>query len=790
MARRTAAQPAFALASILTAGVAIAATTTVYSVIDAVLLRPLPYANSSALQRVSLTRRGGGDTFNVPATVFVHWRDYARSLAALEGYQLRGSTMSTARGAEMVPVTAVSGGLLDMLGAVPLLGRSLRKEDAVAGRGDVAVIGEAMWRARCGADPAIVGSSVRLDDRSYQVVGVLRGDFRFPFRRDEIWVPLILSPIAGPQPTAVQVIARCRPMATRSDAERELLSLMSGEVSTSDPSASSDTRVRIRRFRQQYDDAVVRRGLEIAFAAVVVILLLALLNAANLLAIRAESREQEIAVRSALGASLLEQMSGTVLEGIVVIAAGGAVGIVGSVWLLRAFLDAVPVDVRGLNVNDIAINWRVLLFALLVTCGSGLVLVAVPVVRAAGRRERIVPRAAVRSSRERRWRFRTIVIVELAFTVVLVLTACVLAGTFAGLMRMDPGFETEHLAAAEVLIPQSRFGSPSAQQRMLEDVLQRLRKTSGVVGAAIGSGIPPDGAFAYAPHLVSDVGVTVDDPPVVLAISDVGPGFFEVLGVPQLSGRPFTREDATGGADVTVISEDLALRLWPRGGAVGRRFRVEESWYTVVGVVGNVFQLDYAEPKAVVSMYVPTLQRPEMSRTILVRTRRLPASQLGVLSRAIWAVEPDLAIMQIATASDLYSSFLAAPRFYAELMTLFGVMATVLSMIGLYGVMTTMTNARTREFAIRYALGAKRRHIIGLVLTSGVALVGPGAIVGVAFSVAAGRTLEAVVAWVKTVDASTYVWTTGFVVLVALMACLVPAYRVSAVEPSPVLRQE
>lgn len=775
--RRLATNPGSALVSAATLALAIATAAGIYSVVDATLFKPLPYRNGSSLQRIELIDKRADRSFYIDKDILFAWQDHAKTLASLAPYGVRGAAVRGASGAEMTAVSVVDGGLFELLGAVPVLGRNLEPADAAASAIRVAVIGESFWKSRFGSDPKIIGQQLFIDGVPHDIVGVIRSDFRFPVARDQIWLPLRLHDLDETRYRGVQVIAQLVEGVSAQEAERELTSL----VDSSGRRAA--VAVRIVPFRQLRNDQTVGRTLSLVLGAVLVILLMSLLHVGQLLMVRNASRKRDRAIRAALGASAWNVVRHDTLEFVVIVLLGGVLGAVGTVWVVRALAVLCPPEIRSISANPIAVDGRVLLFIAAISTTSALFIGLLPALSAWMSESRGAFGLRTRASY---WWRASVGVMELSVSVVLLSAAGFIAVTFHGLATLDPGFDTHNLAVVDLLTPRWKPANDNFQNLQFETVLNRVRRIPGVRGAEFSTGLPPGTAFIVSPQL-RDSGSDHSDG--TLAMLEVGPRFFAVTGLRILEGRVFSPEDMRTG-NVVVVSRSLARALWSERSAAREWLQLGEIRYRVLGIVGDVPQLESGGASRVHSVYLPLRQRRAVARTLLVRTDRDPLALMGTLKAAIWSVDKDLSMFDAVSVDALQSSFLAAPRFYAHLMVTFAALATAISILGLYGVVGSLTAGRRKEFAIRCALGADRRSLVRTAMAHGVLVALGGTAIGFAMSVVASRIIGAYVSWIQANDPSILLGAGLLLLMVAAIAVWLPASRAGAINPSETLRQE
>ena len=790
-ARRLRAAPAFSIVATLTLGLAIAATTAVYSVIDALMLRPLPYRDPERLVDVAVTGSAGVARTDSPIDRFRRWRENMEVFEALEAYANRNFSLSGHGEPISVGGAAFTGGFMQMLGVPPIRGRVIGPDDTQPGRELVAVISEGLWRSRFGGEEAILGKSIRLGERYYQVIGVMPSSFSFPWGRRDVWVPLPSNVKTG----TIHITARLRSEHDRRQAQLGL-DTMSGALADAGV-IPPGRRVVLQPPIARHLNPGIAQSLMVLAGAVVIVLLIACANLANLLLVQGATREREIAVRTALGASRRRVVRQLLTETLLLAVAGGAVGVLLAQWAIDLVAALTPSTMTFLETSAIRLDARVAAFAFGLTLTTAIVFGLVPALRGS----RITPRDALQAGvgsatgapRQERMR-RGFVLLQLALSMMLLVGAGLLIRTFIHLTRIDPGFDSRNLVTAELSLPTWKYRTPAAREQFYTTLTERLRTVPGVVATTITGGTPPTGG-GLSFGLKFDVrgrGIVHDDPMLIMPTSDVDPDYFSTMGIPLKAGRTFDTDDRNGSVPVVVIGESMARRLWPAENPVGQQVRwfEEGPYYTVVGVVGDVYQFEHDKPRGQFAAYYPSPIGGQGQTTIVVRTALDPATTARTIREVIWSVDPDQPIRAIETLDDAYGEFFATPRFYAFLMTVFAGLGLVIAGVGLYGVIAYATAQRTREFGIRLALGAQRGDVLRLVLRTGIAMAVSGIALGLAGSLFVTRSVESLLVDVQRTDVVTYVAVVLALGTIAVAACWVPAHRATRVDPVVALRYE
>jgi putative ABC transport system permease protein len=794
--RRLRSAPGFTAIAAITLALSIGATTAIYSVVDALMLRPLPYRDPGRLVDVS-SSNGAITHRNMSAEQLRQWRAQTQIFAAVEGYANRRETVTVGAEPDTILGSALTGGMMAMLGVRPQLGRGITETEAQPGRDQVIVISDALWRGRFGADPDVIGQTIKLSEMTYEVIGVMPARFNFPYGERQFWVPLALTPAPGSPPVRLTITARIRPDLGVGQAQ------LRAEASTI---ALVESKALPAGFKVKLDEPIarhlnmpVRRALYALAGAVSLVLLIACANIANLRLVQGAGRIREIAVRAALGATRGRLIRELLTETLLLAAVGGACGLLLAQWTIDLLAFYAPSDMTFLNVHEIALDTRVLLFAVVLTAATSVLFGLLPALRTS----RDVPnkalqegtRSATGAPRQERLR-RAFVLVQLALSMMLLIGAGLLARSLVHITRIDPGFQPRNLISASLSLPQWKYKTRPIQQQFFEDVRARVRSLPGVVAATVTGGVPPGGggvSFGLK-FEIDGRGVVLDDPSLLMPFSEVDGDYFSVLGIPLKAGRTFSREDTPESPRAIVIGEEMARQLWKGDNPVGQRLRTspEGRWSTVIGVVGDVYQFRPDQPRGQFAVYYANSQSrgtPGL-QTLVIRTAGEPSAMIPSIKQQIWAVDPEQPIYRIESIESAYADFFATPRFQAFLMSAFALIGLAITAVGLYGVLAYAIAQRTREFGVRLALGARRGDILRLVLRSGLTLTTVGIAAGVAGSLVVTRALESLLVEIQPTDRLTYAIVVASLVLVAGVACWIPARRATQVDPVVALRTE
>ena len=784
--------PGFALAVVATLAIGIGANTAVFSAVNGVLLRPLPFREPDRLMaiwghHVSI----GRETASLPD--FLDWRRQSRGferMAALTNtrYNLAGEGEP-----EVVRGAIATADLFPLLGMTAERGRVFGPESERAGAARVVLLGEGFWRRRFGASPEVIGRSLLLSGVSHTVIGVVPQARRLQQEAD-VWTPLTTDTALGRRSDFLTVVGRLAPGVTAERAQQEM-STIATRLEREYPASNSGWGVELVGLQEQLVGAA-RPALLVFMGAVALVLLIACANVANLLLARVASREREVTIRAALGAPrhrLVRQLLG---ESVVLALAGGTVGMLVAMWgaqLLSALgPGAIP------RREELGIDPAALGFALALSLTSGVLFGLVAARRALG----VEAHAGIREGGRglsggvglRRTR-SLLVLSEVALAFILLVGAALLLRSFARLQQVEPGFAGGGLLTARVSLPRGTYAEEPARAAFGERLLARLQATPGVRSAALVSDLPLGGSPPYWAFTVAGV----EPPPPDVAQDAVvyfsSPGYFSTVGIPLRDGRLFDASDRADAPPVAVIGEALARRYWPDRSPLGQRITFDNptdtsaTWLTVVGVVGDVRQETLAAP-AYPQVYLPFAQTPVRSVVVVARSDGDPLGLLPALRGHTAELDPTLPLSEVATMDQVVAATLARPRVNALLLSGFALVALALAAIGIYGVISYGVIQRTRELGIRTALGADSSRLLRLVVRQGMAPVLLGVALGAAGALAGGRVLRSLLFGVGVADPATFVAVTLFLLGVALLASYLPARRASRSDPMVALRSE
>jgi putative ABC transport system permease protein len=729
---------------------------------------------------------------------YADWQTRSRSLDQVGAYTTRAYFVGGGDETLRVEGAQVSASLFRTIGVTPALGRAFHDEEDRPGAERVVVLGYSLWQRRFGADPDILGQTVSLDTGDHTVIGVMPPDFEFPPpidlegrtvpRRNELWVPLALDyPAQNRSAHYLTVIARLRDEATRDAASAEMRALAT-QMQREYPESNADYSIAVIPF----DRVVIgeaRTALLVLMAAVALVLLIACVNIANLLLARASGRKAEYAVRAALGAGRTQLMRHAVIESQTLALLGGAAGLFlafAGVRLLVKYAPPIP------RLDQAGIDGAAVAFALLLSVLTGLLFGLVPAIRAFTPNLIETLREGGRTSADAGATSRmraALVIAEVAFSLVLLVGAGLLFASFLSLRGVEPGVQPDRVLTLRLTLPQVQYPDATSVTSTFREIVARVRTLQGVEAAGLTLNVPL-ASDHQGTRLVFEGEPGDPDASRSVHFSVATPGYLEAMGIPVMAGRSITDADAAGAPPTVLVNETLARTFLSGQDPIGRRIEFG-GLRTIVGVTGSV-RLERLDADPLPAMIFPLDQFPGTNRnmSLAVRTRGEPLAMLDAVRQAVRSVDARIPIYNVKSMEQVMSETLAEPRFSSLLLVAFSVVALALAAVGIYGVIAFMVNQRTREIGIRMALGARPADALGLVVGQAMRLVLAGVGIGLALSLAAGRSLEGLLFGVRPADPLTLASVSAFLLLVALAACGLPALRASRVDPIRALRLE
>jgi putative ABC transport system permease protein len=797
--------PSFTFIAVLTLALGIGVNTALFSVVNAVLLRPLPYAEPERLvQLYEANAQQGYERFSFSLANFVDHRDQQSGFEQMAAYRRWNANLTGAGEPERVQVAVVSASFLPLLRVQPLLGRGFLTEEETPGKDDVAVLSYGLWQRRFGGDPGILNKSVNLSGYVCTIVGVLPADFQFPdpfgsnplsesAPKVDLLAPIAYDPknLGDRGSHFLQVLARLKPGVELTQAQTELRAV-AGRLEQQYPDRNKGWTVNV--FSLQ-DEVVrnVRPALLLLLAAVAFVLLIACANVSNLLLARAAARQKEMAIRLALGAPRARLLRLLLTESLLLALAGGAVGLALAYWAMRAFISFSPANVP--RTNEIHLDGMALLFTFGITLLTSVAFGLLPTLQASkpgvqtslkegGRQGRSAGRSRTRG---------LLVVAEVALSLLLLVGAGLMIRTFISFQRVNPGFRTDNLLTMKLALPFKKYPKAQQQVAFFQQVIERVRALPGVQGVGAVSDLPlAEGGF-FAFIIEGRASASAQDDPSAIWRA-INPEYFRTMGMQLRRGREFTEHDQPGALEVIVINETMAASFWPGEDPIGKRIQIYDDvapmpWREIVGVVNDTKEAGLSAPSRP-EIYVPFSQRPRTAMTLIAHTTAGPEQLAGAMRAAVQTVDPEQPVFRISTMEQFFSAEVAVPRATMFLLGALAVAALLLAAVGIYGVMAHAVTQQTHEIGIRTALGATQRDVLRLVVGQGMTLTLIGVVIGLAGAFALTRLMTSLLFGVSATDPATFTVIALLLTGVALFACYVPARRATKVDPLTALRYE
>jgi putative ABC transport system permease protein len=799
-ARQLLRNPGFAVVATLTVALGIGAATAIFSAVNPILFKPLPYPQEGRLMLI-WEMRSDGSPRPVTFGTFHGLQERSRSFDAMAVMKPWQPAMIGTGQPERFEGQRVSADYFRALGISPALGRDFQAADDQFHGPNVVVLSDRLWRLRFAADRTIVGQQIKLDDNLFTVIGVMPSSFENVLASAaELWAPLQYDPSLPADGREwghhLRMVGRLRPGVSGNQAGSELNGILRTLTHTYangyDSSGGPPDGMVINRLQDDITRAV-KPALLAILGAVGLVLLIVCVNVTNLLLALGARRRSEFAMRAALGAGRMRMIRQVLTESLLLSAIGGAFGLAVAALGVRALVALSPPGLP--RVGAIHIDSAVFAFGLLITTAIGLIVGLLPALQAScSDPQSGLQQSSRTSAGGRQSTRRALAVSEIALALVLLVTAGLVLRSLQTLFAIDPGFDASHMVTMQVQEYGHRFDTDSARASFLTQALAAVAQVGGVSSAAFTSQLPLSGDFdVYGVEFESHTATA--EGALRYAVS---PGYFETTRIPLLRGRVFDERDTANAPGVVLISKSLAQSKFPHQDPIGQRVRVgpntghsELPWDTIVGVVGNVKQASLAVSQED-AFYIPTTQWPlvDNAPSLVVRTHGDAATLAPVIKNAIWSVDKDQPIVRVATMASLLTASEADRRFALTLFETFGILALVLAAVGIYGVLSGGVNERMREIGVRAALGASRRNILLLVIRQGMTLTGIGIMTGLFGAVIASQLIVSLLYGVSRFDPITYLFVIALLTGVSGIACWVPAWRAAQVDPSITLRAE
>ncbi len=795
-------QPGFTVIAVITLALGIGANTAMFSVINAVLLRPLPYQDPSRLVTIweESPERG---LYQLPISYanYRDWIDQNRVFEQISAYTFTNLNLTGAGEPARLSTVRTSASLFSLIGATPQLGRTFLTEEDKEGGNRVVILGHGLWQSRFGSDASIVGKSLTLNNQSYTVVGVMSPNFQFPVGfgylgrvlndPTDLYVPIAATGTEASRGNySFFALGRLKPGVTIDQARAEMTTI---ERRLEQQYPDSNTGIGISLIpTQEQTVKEIRPALLVLLVAVAFMLLIACANIANLLLARAASRQKEIAIRTALGASRLRVLRLLLAESLMLSLAGGLLGLLLAFWGTDALMALTPDNIPRLN--EVGVDARVFGFTLAVSLVTGIFFGLIPAIHASkpdlNEALKEGSRGAMGSSAGKRTR-SILVAVEVALSLVLLIGAGLMIKSFARLQQVNLGFNPDKVLAVTLTLSQSRYPEAREQAAFFQETLDRLQSLPGVQSAGATTALPltlelSGSDFRIEGHPEPEAGKEM-----LIHTRSVSPGYFGTLGISLLKGRDFSDRDNSDAPKTAIINNELARTYFSNEDPLGKRVTFDDgqSWISIVGVIGDVKQLGLDE-SAKPEVYFPYLQVSEPSMSLVVRTGSDPLTLAAAVKNQIQTIDKDLPIDEAKTMEQLLAESVSGRRFNMLLLSVFALVALVLAVVGIYGVMSYTVTQRTHEIGIRVAIGAQPRDVFRMVIGQGMML----AMIGVAFGLVGAfgltRLMTSMLFGVEPTDPATFIGIAVLLIGVALAACYIPGRRATKVDPLVALRYE
>ena len=803
--------PGVSVIVIIALALGIGANTAIFSVVNTVLLRPLPYEESDRL--VFLNEKSPVlDEMSISYPNFTDWRSNMQTFEKMGVYNRASYNLTGAGEAERIVTGQVSADLFSVLRVKPLHGRLFTNDEDKPGGSPVVLLSYGLWQRRFGGQTSIINQPITLNSKQYVVIGIMPETYAYP-SRVEMWVPVgQLSDQAswkerGNHP-GLYAVARLKPGATIEQADADM-NTIAANLEKQYPDSNAANRVRLRPLLEIYISEA-RRALWVIFGAVGFVLLIACANIANLLLARATARRKEMAIRTAVGASRWRLARQLLTESVLLSLVGGAIGLLLGRWGVDLILymspDAIP------RSREIGLDWTVLGFTIGVSFLTGIVFGLLPAIQAGDVDVHETLKETGRGTSGRQWLRSSLVVAEVATTLVLLIAAGLMIRSFYMLLKVNPGFSHEHLSSFSISLPEKKYATQDSTQQFYDRLLENIRSLPGVESVAAASGLPLGNNGWQTGFVIDGRPAPPRDQSPLMEACLVTPDYFKAMNIPLLRGRTFTDRDNRAhlagrdlskldenqrlgaGLNVIVIDEEFARRYWPNEEAVGKRIGMgsaaDAQVLEVIGVVGRVKMESLNQNSDRVQGYFPFAQVPLGGMTVIIKGASDPNQLISSVRAAVKEIDPDQPIYSPRTMNDIRAESVAGERLNLTLLSLFAGIALVLAIVGIYGVMSYAVTQRTHEIGIRMAIGARPRDVFTMILGHGMKLAIVGVVIGLAAAFGLTRLMASMLFGVTPTDATTFGSIAALLIAVALLACYLPGRRATKVEPTISLRYE
>ena len=801
-------KPGASLVAILTLALGIGANAAIFSIVNTVLLRPLPYKDPERLVALWENIPSQGQSRVSPANFF-DWKKQSTSFEDMSTYGGSAMTLTGVGEPEQLSGTRVSAGYFDVVGIKPMLGRAFLADEYEVGKGQVVILGNGLWRRRFGSDPQILNKSVTLDGQPLTVVGVMppglypvrpttAGHLSFGEEQQHYWIPMSFAAqwAAVRSAHVLGVVGRLKQGVTLDQARAEMNTI--GARLEQQYPANKGEGILVNPFMNEMVGDV-RPALLILFLAVGLVLLIACANIAGLRLAQHSARSKEIAIRAALGAPRRRIITQFFIEGLILSVVGAIAGLAVAAVGMKTLVSFVPQDIPRLS--DVGLDWRVLSFTLLLSIGSCVLFGLIPAWHASQPDLHNALEQAGRTSGPGSYRLRfrkSLVVFQVSIAVMLVIGAGLLIRSFWILQQVDPGFQPERVLSVGITLPFTKYAEPQRINQFFSALQNDIMSVPAVKSAAIAYDHPLQTNWTESFEIEGQV-IPSDQRAPVANFNPISPDYFKTVGTQLVSGRHFNADDNHDHPGVAIVNEAFVRKYLPDGNVIGRRIKTNQApriwrddryaWFQIVGVVRDVKNSGLKEAGEP-TYYLPAAQVPLQDMMLLVRTSSEPTAIISSVQRAVWTIDPNQAISDVKTMEQVISDSVAQPRFNMFLMVMFGVLALLLAVVGIYGLLSYAVTQRKQELGIRMALGANRVDVLKLVLRQGMTLALLGEAVGLIGALALTRVMRGLLFGIGPFDAGTFVTVAIATTLVALAACYIPARRATKVDPLVALRYE
>jgi predicted permease len=792
--------PWFTFVAVLALGLGIGVNSTVFTFVNAVLLRGLPFANPDQIVHLNSRQTTTGDDLGVSYPDYQDWRARSKSFASLAAYQGTPTNVNdSSHPPERASGVRVTANAFDIIGERAVLGRTFQDTDVREAAEPVVLLGHAIWKTRYGSDPSVIGRSIKINDVATTVVGVMAEGMRFPTNTD-LWVPLVPDAEMGRRDVRrLNLFGRLAPGVRLQQAQTELTAITNA-MEQEYPATNKAIAARIMTFNDRFNGGQIRVVFLALMGAVGFVLLIACANVANLLLSRSARRSREIAVRVALGASRARVIRQLLLESTLLAFLGGGLGLLLSLVGIRLF-DAAVAGVGKPYWIKFTLDGTVFAFLVAVCLVTGLLFGIVPALQVSKTNLNDILKESGRGNaggRRARWLASSMVVAELALTIVLLAGAGLMIRSFMKLYALEVGVDTSRMLTMRLSLPEKKYSTPERRRLFYEALLPRLAALPGVAAASIASAVPGTGAGSRQLEIEGRAPVDPDKLPDVTTMF-VSDSYFDTLGVTMRAGRPLSPSDGREGSEGAVVNQRFASQFFPGQEVIGKRIRLttggsgpdvqpQKPWMTIVGVMPTIRQRNVQDVDPDAVAYVSSRLEPPTGTAILVRGHREPAPLIPAVREAVQAVDPDQPVFGARTMEQVFAESRWPYRVFGTMFTIFAVIALVLASVGIYAVTSYSVTQRTQEIGVRMALGARPAQVSWLILRQGLVQLVVGLVLGTAGALAAAPVLRTLLVQVKPNDPVTLAAIAVLFTAVTVCACLVPARRATKLDPLTALR--